>query len=143
MWTINAFEKTFKRSLCMALKKIDWTVFSIQTLPRPKIALLNLDIHQFSYSERLIHMKRHLKRSLFIEFKENPLSHFSFRESLPKPEIGILNLDFCQCYCGKRLFCPEWYLKGNNYNVRLFFSIRGAIIKKIKASFFKSFLDHF
>ena len=65
----------------------------MQALPRPKIALLNLGIHQFSYSELLIHLKKHLKRSLFIEFKENPLNHFSLRESLPKPEIGIPNLD--------------------------------------------------
>ena len=61
----------FKRILCMALKKIVWTVFSIQAPPRPKITLLNLGIHQFSYSERLIHSERHLKWKLCIEFKKS------------------------------------------------------------------------
>ena len=79
----------------------------MQAFLRPKIALLNLGMHQFSYGEMTNSFEKASKKSLFIEFKENPLSHFSFRESLPKPEIGILNLDFCQCYCGKRLFCPE------------------------------------
>ena len=74
----------------MALKKNKvWFVFSIQGLPRPKIALLNVGIHQFSSSKRLIHSKMHLKRSLCIDFKENPLSHFSLRESLSKPFSGF------------------------------------------------------
>ena len=30
--------------------------------PRPKIGPPNLDIHQFSHNERLMHSKRHLKR---------------------------------------------------------------------------------
>ena len=53
----------------MALKKIVEAVFSTHALPRPKTGLLNLDIDQFFYSERLMHSKRHLKRSLSIELK--------------------------------------------------------------------------
>ena len=103
-WTTNAFKKTFKKGLCMTFKKKKngWTVFS--TLLRLKIVLLNLGMHQFSCSEWLIHFKKHLKRSLFIEFKENLLSHFSLRESLLKPEIDTWNLDFHQCFCNKRFF---------------------------------------
>ena len=87
----------------------------MQAFPRPKIALLNLGIHQFSYDERLIHSKRHLKRNLCFEFKENPLSNISLRESLPKDETGIPNLDFHQCFCSKRLFYRKRHLKGNYY----------------------------
>ena len=83
----------------------------MQALPKPKIRLLNLDIHQFSYRERLIHSKRHLKRSLCIEFKENPLSHFSSRESLPKLKIGRPNLDQHKIFCCKRLIHPKRHLK--------------------------------
>ena len=86
----------------------------MQALLRPKIRLLNLDIHQYPYSEWLIHSKRHLKRSLCFEFKENPLSHFSSRELLPKSEIGIPNLDF-HPFCSERQFYPKWYLKRNYY----------------------------
>ena len=89
--------------------------FSIQSLLRPKITLLNLVIHQFSCSERLIHSKKHLKTSLCIEFKENLMSYFALRESLPKPEIGISNLDLHQYSCSKRLFYPKGHLKGNYY----------------------------
>ena len=116
LWTSNAFEKAFKKGVyAWLLKKIVWNVFSIQALSRPKIALLNFTIHQFSYSERLIHSKRHLKRSLCIQFKENPLSHFSMRESLPKPEICIPNLDFHQCFFSKRLLYLKRHLQGNYY----------------------------
>ena len=48
----------------MASKKIVKTVFYIHTLLRPKIGSSDLDIHEFSYSELLIHSKTHLKRSL-------------------------------------------------------------------------------
>ena len=94
----------------MAYKKNRLNFFS---LPRPKIALLDLGLHKFSYSERRIHPKTHLKRKLCIEFKVNPLRHFSLRESFPKPEIGIPNLDFYQCFCSKRLFNPKRHLKVN------------------------------
>ena len=110
-------KRHLKRSYEWRLKKIIWIVFFKQALPRLKMKLLNLDIHQFYYSVRLIHLKRHLKISLIIELKENPLSHFSLRESLPKLEIGIPNLDFHQCSCSssKQLFYPKWHLKGNYY----------------------------
>ena len=85
----------------------------IQAFPRFKIWLLNLNIHQFSYSEQPIHLKRYLKRSLCIEFKENPLSYFSSRESLLKLKIVILNLNLHQCFCSKRLFYLKRHLKGN------------------------------
>ena len=91
------------------------TVFSIQVLSKSKIRLLNLDIHQFSYGKRLINSKRHLKRSLCLEFKEIPLRHFSLRESLLKLKIGIPNLDFRQCLCSKRLFYPKKHAKENYY----------------------------
>ena len=55
---------TFKKK-----KKTFETVLFIQALPIPKVALLNLGVHQFSYSELLIHLKRHLKRSLCMTFK--------------------------------------------------------------------------
>ena len=115
LWTTNVFEKAFKKELlCMAFKrKVCWTNFSIQALPRPKNASLNLGIHQFSYSEWLIHLKRHLTGSLYIEFKENSLSYFSLRESHPKPKIGMPNWDSHQCFCSKRLFYPKRHLKGN------------------------------
>ena len=114
--TSNAFQKTFKKEFMHGvLKKIVWTVFSMKALPRSKTALLNLSMHQFSYSERLIHLKKHFKRSLFIGFKENPLSHFSLRKSLPKSETDIPNLDSHQCFCCKRLFYPKWHQKGNFY----------------------------
>ena len=56
----------------MVFKENRRTVFSIHALPKPKIGLLNLDIHQFSYNERLIYSKSHLKKSVCFEFKENP-----------------------------------------------------------------------
>ena len=80
------------------LNKIVGAVFSIHALPWPKVELLNLDIHQFSYNERLIHSKWHLRRSLCIEFKENPMSHFLLKETLPKPKIGLPNLGFHQFF---------------------------------------------
>ena len=89
--------------------------FFMHVLPTPKIASLNLGIHIFSYSERPIHSKRHVKGILCIEFKENPFSYFSLRESLPKLEIGIPDLGFRQCFCSKRLFNPKRHLKGNYY----------------------------
>ena len=78
----------------------------------PEIRVLNLDIHQFSYSERLIHSKIHLKRSLCIELKEKP---YLLRESPPKPKISLSNLDFHQFFYGERLFHPKRHLKGNCY----------------------------
>ena len=90
-------------------------VFSMHALPRSKIELLSSDFHQFSYSERLMNSKRHLKRSLCIKLEENPLSHVSLRESLLKPKIGIPNLDYCHCFCSKRLFYPKTHLKRNYY----------------------------
>ena len=44
----------------------------MQALSRPKIRLLNLDIHEFSYIEQLIHSKKNLK-SLCSEFKKKIL----------------------------------------------------------------------
>ena len=79
----------------------------MQAFPRPKKDLLNLGILEFSYNERLIYSKRHLKRNLCFKIKENPLIHTSLRESLPKSEAGIPNLDFHQCFCSKRLFYPK------------------------------------
>ena len=70
-----------------------------------------MGIHQFSYNERLIHSKRHLKRNLCFDFKENPLSNISLWESLPKDETGISNLDFHQFFCNKRLLHPKSQLK--------------------------------
>ena len=46
------------------------TDFSIQALPWPKIALLNFDIRQYSYSERLILSKRHLKEVYVLNLKK-------------------------------------------------------------------------
>ena len=57
--------------------------------------------------------KKYLKRGFCIEFEENPLSHFSSRESLPKLKTGKPNLDFHQCSCGERLFYPKRHLKEN------------------------------
>ena len=57
------------------LKKTIGAVFSLH-LPRPKIGLHNVDIHHISYSERLIHWKRHLKKSLSIEFKKVVKANF-------------------------------------------------------------------
>ena len=90
-------------------------MFSIQAIPRPKIASLNLGIHQFSYCKRLNYSERQLKGSLCVEFKENLLSYFSLTESLPKPEIGMPNLDFNQFFCSKRLFYPKRHLKRYYY----------------------------
>ena len=36
----------------------------------------NLDIHQFSYSEILIHSKRHLNGDFYMAFEENCSSYF-------------------------------------------------------------------
>ena len=88
----------------MAFKKNCLNSFLMPALLRPKIVLLNLDMHQFSYNKQLIHLKKHLKRSLCIEFKENSLSHFSLRESFLKPKIGIPNLDLHQCFYSKDYF---------------------------------------
>ena len=77
-------------------------VFLMHALPRPKIGQPNLDFHQFSYSERLIHSKRHLK-CLCIEVEENRQSHLLLRESLSKPKIGLTNVDFHEIFCSKRL----------------------------------------
>ena len=41
----------------------------MQALSETKIRLLNLCMHHFSYCGRLIHLKRHLKRSSCIVFK--------------------------------------------------------------------------
>ena len=52
-------------------------VFSINTIPRPKVGLPSLDIHQFSsVNERLILSKRHLKRSICVEFQKKSLEPF-------------------------------------------------------------------
>ena len=59
-----------KKGLMYSNRMTSITIFAIYVLKRPKIGLPNLFFHQFSYSERLIHSKRHLKRSLCIEFKE-------------------------------------------------------------------------
>ena len=96
------------------------------------MSLLNLDICQFYNSERLIHSKRHLNRSLCIEFEENPLSNFSLSDSLPKPEINIPNLDCHQCFCIKRLFYSKIYLKGNYY--MLFEEIHSSIFFETRIS---------
>ena len=45
----------------MVLQVIVRAAFSVETLPRPKIELVNLAIHQFSHSERLIHLKSRLR----------------------------------------------------------------------------------
>ena len=116
LWMTNALQKTFKKEFMHRVKKIVWTVFSMQVLSRPKIALLNLSIHKFSYSERIVYLKSYLKRSSF-KFKENYLSHFSLKESLLKPKTGKPNLDFHQCFCYKRLFYSKWHLKRNYYMV--------------------------
>ena len=88
--------------------------FILEALPRSEIDI-NLGINQFSYSERLIHSKRHLKSCLCVEFKENLLSLFSWKESLPKPGIGISNFNFHQCFCCKQLFYPKRHLKESYY----------------------------
>ena len=93
-------------------KKIVWAIILIQALPRPKIAVLNLTIHQFSYREQVIHSKMHRKRSLNIKLKKSTLSHFSLSESHPKSKNGEPNLNFHQCFCSKRLFYPKWHQKG-------------------------------
>ena len=89
-------EKHLKISLCMVFKKnrFNHFFFDTSTSEAYKTALRNLDIHEFSYSERLIHLKRNLK-SLCIEF--------SLGESLPKPKTGIRNLGFNKFFCGNRL----------------------------------------
>ena len=66
-------------------------IFSMHTLPRPKIGLPNLD--HFSYSEWPILLKKYLKRSLSIKFEENHKSKFFLKEPFPKPKIRIPNLD--------------------------------------------------
>ena len=48
-----------------------------ESLMKPKTGLPNFNFYQFFYDERLSHWKRHLKRNLCIEFKENHLSHIS------------------------------------------------------------------
>ena len=125
----NEFENISKRVFCIAFKKKKRNIqtdFLIQALLRSKIGLLNLDIHKFSYTEWLIHSKRHLKISFSIKFKENPLSYFSLRESLLKPKIGKSNLDFHQCFCNKWLFYQKRHLKRNcmlfeeNHSCRFF-----------------------
>ena len=72
--------------------------FSIHELPRREIGLTNLSIHKYSYSERQIHSKRLLKKSLSIDLKENHLSHFFSRERLLEPKNGLPNLVFHQFF---------------------------------------------
>ena len=93
--------------------------------------LLNLGIHQFSYRERLIHSKRHLKRSFCVEFKENLLSYFLMRESLPKSKI-LLGLPSMFLYEATILSekTSKWelfYLFEENHSDR-FFEIRTSEI---------------
>ena len=57
------------------------TVFSKYEFPRLEIGQPNFDFYQFSYRERLVHSKKHLKRRLRIEFEENRYSHFCLRET--------------------------------------------------------------
>ena len=59
----------------------------IEQLPKPKIGVPSMDFHQFSCSKREIHMKRRLKRCLYIEFEENRNSRFLLKELLPKPKL--------------------------------------------------------
>ena len=116
MLTTTAFEKISKREFMhWRLKKIVRTVCSIQAIPRPKLGLLYMDMHQFFYNEQLIPSKWHLKRSLCFEFYENPLSHFSLRESLLEPKIFIPNFGSLQCVCSKRLFSTKRHFKGKIY----------------------------
>ena len=97
----DTFEKTSEVVFLWHLKKIVRAVFSRHALPKTKIGLPNLDTYQFFYCERLIQSKRHLKRSLCIEFNENCLSHFLLREPLPKPKNGLTNLNFHKFFCNK------------------------------------------
>ena len=87
------------------------TDFSVRALPRTKIGLPNLDFHQFSCDEGLIHSKRHLKRSLYIEFEENCLSRFLLKESLPELKFCVSNSDFRQFSCSKWLLYFKTHLK--------------------------------
>ena len=40
-----------------------------------------MDFHQFYYSERLMHSKRHPKRNLSIEVEENRQKHFNWEDN--------------------------------------------------------------
>ena len=108
---LKNLKKDLNGNLCVEHKKIAWGFFSKHALPRPKMGLLNLDIHQYSYSEWLIHSKRHPKRSLYIEFEEYRLSHILLRESLPKPKIGLPHLNFHNFIC----IVNDYYFRGNFY----------------------------
>ena len=50
--------------------------FLRHSLPKPKTGLQNFDFDEFASGKRLIHSKKHTKKCLFIEFKENHLSRF-------------------------------------------------------------------
>ena len=80
--------------------------FLRHVLPKTKIELLNLDIHQFFYSEQLMHLKLHSKGSLCMAFKENPTTCF-FMHVHPRSKIRLLNLDmhhnFVQIYVHIRM----------------------------------------
>ena len=55
----------------MAFEENHQAIFLKHALLKVKIGLLNLDIHQFFYSEQLMDSKTHLQGSLYTEFKEN------------------------------------------------------------------------
>ena len=77
--------------------------FLIHALRRAKTELPNLNFRQFFYSERLIHSKWHLKRSMILNLKKIITAVFLLREPLPKPKIGQPNFDFGQFFCCKQL----------------------------------------
>ena len=100
------------------LKKIIQAIISRHTLPKTKIYSSNLDIHQFSYSEQLMHLEIHLKSSLYMMFNEKSLEPFFFSvHVVPTPKTRLPNLEFNHFFCSKWLLHPKRHLKGNFYLV--------------------------
>ena len=89
----------------MKFEKNPWSFIYIYALLKAKISLPNLDIYQFSYSERLIHSKSY---PITYGVWRKSLEAFFIEKPLPK-----LKLAFHQFFCNKRLLHAKRFLKGN------------------------------
>ena len=71
---------------------------------------LNKFKHKYSYCERLMHLKRHIKRNLCTAFKKKIVwIVFSIQELL-RPKIVLLNLDIYQFSYSERLINAKRHL---------------------------------
>ena len=73
----NIFEKASKKTFMQQFQRKLLELLLLKgPLPKPKIALPNLDFHKFFCNKRLLNLKRHLKGDCYMACEENHLSCF-------------------------------------------------------------------